>query len=381
MRHSLPQLKIPIVRYYLVHFYTNSRADVSPHKNIFVAFAQTEYSQLLLTEMSFYYQESLKNTHKFNSKTRIPIEEFETIENFTLKFDEHSFIEMVVLEYREMTANIIIADLSEEIIESFEILYLFYKGAIYPGIHKLDMMIESGITAMIPLRELLSRSVPDKLKINILAEYQLMNFDREPNDFIDFNLIWFLGKMDLESVDKFLQEEELRMQEFRTNPEEDMEQEEEENEKFFDSFDESFSDDEEEEFTDGQAAQPLNEHDQMIKIELENELKKFYLTEAQFFTRAVGLRHYDFNVFDLPEGTRVMLTHEPTNPHDTFAVSVTTTDGKMIGYLKKELSEIMYSEIKKGVLFKATVVKVLPELLDTNSRVHLLIQKLMHHFN
>jgi hypothetical protein len=41
----------------------------------------------------------------------------------------------------------------------------------------------------------------------------------------------------------------------------------------------------------------------------------------------------------------------------------------------------MYSEIKKGVLFKATVVKVIPEATDSNSRVHLLIQKMMHHFN
>jgi hypothetical protein len=378
MRHSLPQLKIPIVRYYLVHFYTNSRADVSPHKNIFAGFAQTEYSQLLLTEMSFYDQENVKNRHKFNSKTRIPIEEFETIENFTLKFDEHSFIEMVVLEYREMPANIIIADLSEEIIESCEILYLFYKGAIYPGIHKLDMMIENGIPSMIPLRELLSRALPDKLKINILAEYQLMNFDREPNDFIDFNLIWFLGKMDLESVDKFLQEEELRMEESRANPEDEQE---EEKQNFIDSLEESFSDEDDEDFGDGQPAQPLNEHDQMIKIELENELKKFYLTEAQFFTRVVGLRHYDFNILDLSEGVRVALTHEPDNPFDEYAVSVTTTNGNMIGYLKKELSEIMYSEIKKGVLFKATVVKVIPEATDSNSRVHLLIQKMMHHFN
>lgn len=377
MRHTLPQLKLPIVRYYMVHFYTNSRVDGTPHRNIFASFAQTEYSQILLTEMSFYNKQDVKNTQKFNSRHSIHIEDFETIANMTIKLDTHSFLEVVVLEYRELPSNVIIADLSEEIIESFEIIYLFYKGAIYPGIHKLDMMIDTGVIAMIPLREVLTRAIPDKLKINILAEFQLMNFDRDPNDFIDFNLIWFLGKMDLESVDKFLQEEELRMQDRYGETEEPYEENEEED-----------AEEEEADFGERETADELqsgfstlNEHDQTIKLALENELKKFYLNEDDFFTRVVGVRHYDFNIYDLPEGTRVVLIPEPHNPHDIYAVSVKTNDGKMIGYLKRELSEIMYAEIQKGVLYRATIVKVLPEAVDSNSRVHLLIEKVMYHFN
>lgn len=378
MRHTLPQLRLPIVRYYMVHFYTNSRVDGTPHRNIFASFAQTEYSQVLLTEMSFFNKQDVKNTQKFNSRQSIHIEDFETIANMTIKLDTQSFLEVVVLEYRELPPNIIIADLSEEIIESFEIIYLFYKGAIYPGIHKLDMMIDTGVIAMIPLREVLTRAIPDKLKVNILAEYQLMSFDRDPNDFIDFNLIWFLGKMDLESVDKFLQEEELRMQDRYSDsmePYEESEDEESEEEEGSD-FGER---DSQEELQNG--FNTLNEHDQTIKLALENELKKFYLNEDDFFTRVVGVRHYDFNVYDLPEGTRVVLIPEPHNQHDMYAVSVKTKEGKMIGYLKRELSEIMYQEIQKGVLYRATIVKVLPEAVDSNSRVHLLIEKVMYHFN
>lgn len=375
MRHTLPQVRLPIVRFYMVHFYTNSRVDGAPHRNIFASFAQTEYSQILLTEMSFFNKQDVKNTQKFNSRKSIHIEDFETIANMKIKLDDLSFLEVVVLEYRELPSSIIIADLSEEIIEAFEIIYLFYKGAIYPGIHKLDMMIDTGVIAMIPLREVLTRAIPDKLKVNILAEYQLMNFDREPNDFIDFNLIWFLGKMDLESVDKFLQEEEFRMQDRYGDPEEPFEENEEE-EPESPEFTENESDEASQAGFDS-----LNEHDQTIKLALENELKKFYLNEDDFFTRVVGVRHYDFNVYDLPEGTRVVLIPEPHNLHDMYAVSVKSNDGKMIGYLKRELSEIMYAEIQKGVLYRATIVKVLPEAVDSNSRVHLLIEKVMYHFN
>ncbi len=381
MRRSLPQLRLPIVRYYMVHFYTNSRVEGTPHRNIFASFAQTEYSQVVLSEMSFFNKQDVKNTQKFNSKNSIHIEDFETIANMAIKLDERSFLEVVVLEFRDLPANMIIADLSEEIIESFEIIYLFYKGAIYPGIHKLDMMIDTGVIAMIPLREVLTRAIPDKLKVNILAEYQLMNFDRDPNDFIDFNLIWFLGKMDLESVDKFLQEEELRMQDRYSEPEDSYEEnnDEEEPEEEEDASPEFGESEPTEESQPGYNS--LNEHDQMIKLALENELKKFYLNEDEFFTRVVGVRHYDFNIYDLPEGTRVVLIPEPHNPHDVYAVSVRTNDGKMIGYLKRELSEIMYQEIQKGVLYRATIVKVLPEAVDSNSRVHLLIEKVMYHFN
>ncbi len=362
----------------MVHFYTNSRVEGAPHRNIFASFAQTEYSQMILSEMSFFNKEDIKNTQKFTGRNAIHIEDFETIANMTIKLDDRSFLEIVVLEFRALPQNLIIADLSEEIIESFEIIYLFYKGAIYPGIHKLDMMIDTGVIAMIPLREVLTRAVPDKLKINILAEYQLMNFDREPNDFIDFNLIWFLGKMDLESVDKFLQEEELRMQDRYIEPEDNFEENEEEEAE----EEESPGFTEKENAEESQAGlNSLNEHDQTIKLALENELKKFYLNEDEFFTRVVGVRHYDFNIYDLPEGTRVMLIPEPHNPHDVYAVSVRTNDGKMIGYLKRELSEIMYAEIQKGVLYRATIVKVLPEAVDSNSRVHLLIEKVMYHFN
>ncbi|MBX7151562.1 HIRAN domain-containing protein [bacterium] len=377
MKSKLPHLKIPVVRYYLVHLYTEFSLQSSPFTNIFASFAQTEYSQLFLTEVSTFQQKETKKTHRFNSKSSLPLDQFETVDTFTIELDNQSFLEMVVLEYKDLPGDSVLADLSEELIESFEIIYLFAKGAIYPGIHRLEMLIDSGITAMVPVREFLSRVLPDKLKINILAEYQLMNFDEKPEDYIDFNLIWFLGKMDLPSVDKFLQEEELRQEQepFLENAEE----EKDSPEQPIDDSSEPWKEDDEAEFSESESEpDPV---DRTIKIELENELKKFYLAEMRFFTRVVGVRHYDINLDDLSESSRVMLVPEPGNPHDPFAVSVQTAEGKMIGYLKKELSEIMYDEIRKGVLYRATVAKVLPEMLDSNSRVNLMIEKVMYHFN
>ncbi|MCB0831983.1 MAG: HIRAN domain-containing protein [Bacteroidetes bacterium] len=370
MRQPLPQLKIPIIRYYFLHFSSDAPMAHQPIRHIFAGFAQTEYSQLILTELSFSKDAPKTNIQKIG-RSGISLDQFETVANFTVKLDGHCHLEMSILEFHALPPNMFVADLSEDLIEAFEIIYLFYKGAIYPGIHRLDMMIDAGVIAMIPLREVLSRAVPDKLKINILAEYQLMNFEKDNSQPIDFNLIWFLGKMDLPSIDKFIQDEELRIRDYMDESEEPESQELDEQDPFL-----SAEADQEQE-----APEEISEHDQTIKIELENDLRRFYLTEDLFFTRVVGVRHYDINLYDLNEGNRVLLIPEPDNPYDIYAVSVHTNDGRMMGYLKRELSELMYSEIQRGVLYRATVAKVLPEAVDSNSRIHLLIEKVMYHFN
>ncbi len=339
----LPHIRVPIVRYYTGHLFAPEQ--FLAHQHVHVSFAQTEYSQLLLTEISFQDKIKSQKTHH---------EDFESVENFTLDLDKRASIQMTILEHRELPDHLIVADVSEEILECLEIIFLFYKGAFYPGIHKMDMLMDMGVIALLPLRELLSRALPDALKVNILAEYQLMNFDRADHDFIDFNLIWFLGKLHLKTVDKFLQEESLRMDEMNEEEEDD-------------------------EFSENPL--PLSESDQKIKTELEDELRKFYLSETQFFTRVVGLRHHEFDVRELPEGSRLLISSEPDNKHDPFAVGVATTEGEKIGYLKRELSEIIYPELQQGIFYKATVAKVFPEDPDTNSRLHILVQKLTHHLN
>ncbi len=384
MGHKLPSLRLPIVRYYTVHLHVQTRVPSSFNGNLYVNFAQTEYSQLILSELFLDRSAGAKKTHRINARSHINLNDFETIDKFTIELDQQSYIECVILEYQKLPGDLILADLSEELIEIFELAYLFLKGAIFPGIHKLQMLIEAGLASVVPLRELLSRTLPDKLKINILAEYQLMNFDEKPDDFIDFNLIWFLGKMDLPSVEKYMQEEGLSIEQGDDLDDEGGEYEEEdEDDEDYESFGPLRSEEGESDASNTEpSGRPANaEYERMIKVEFENELKRFYLDEQKFFTRVVGLRHYDVNMGELGEGTRVLLTPEPDNPHDLYAVAVRTREGSMIGYLKKELSEIIYPEIRRGILFRATVVKVLPEVVDSNSRVHLLIEKITYHFN
>lgn len=372
MRQKLPYVRIPIVRYYSVQLHIQNQIHSAFNGSVSATFAQTEYSQLLLAELSL-------DGAPESRKNRLHTDEFEVSDKFTIDLDERSFLEIRILEYRSLASDVVLADLSEELIECFELLYLFLKGVIFPGIHKLQMLIDSGLAAVVPLRELLSRVLPDKLKVNILAEYQLMNFDEKPDDFIDFNLIWFLGKMDLPSVEKFMQEEDLSAEEADGEGAQDaLEEEGEDAEE--DVAGSSFELPDATEFPPG-GGEAMSEYDRQIKTEFENELKKFYLDEPRFFTRVVGIRHYTVDMAALAEGTRVMLTPEPDNPHDLYAVAVRTKGGDMIGYLKKELSEIMYPEIRRGILFRATVVKVLPEIVDSNSRVHLMIEKIMYHFN
>lgn len=352
---AFPSLKTPIARYYLIHLYTEAPLQDSPYTNLFAAFAETEYSQLLLTELSVYHEREIKKTLKVNGKSKIPLQLFETVETITLDLDPKSYLEFVALEYKDLPRDVVLADLSDELIECFEMIFLFLKGAIFPGIHKLEMLIDNGVPAMVPLREMLSRALPDNLKINILAEYQLMNFDRPSEDYIDFNLIWFLGKMDLQTVEKFMQEESLT------------EEEEETEESWKEEAD--------------SAGGEREETDRLIRLELEDELRKFYRDENRFFTRIVGLRHSGFDIAELKESTRVLLIPEPENPHDPCAVAVHTFDGRMIGYLKRELAGLMQDEIIKGIMYKATVAKILPEVEDTNSQISIVIEKILYHFN
>jgi len=352
---AFPSLKTPIARYYLVHLYTEAPLQDCPYTNLFAAFAETEYSQLLLTELSVFYERDVKKTLKVNGKSKIPLQQFETVETITLELDQKSHLEFVALEYKDLPRDVMLADLSDELIECFEMIFLFLKGAIFPGIHKLEMLIDNGVPAMVPLREILSRALPDNLKVNILAEYQLMNFDRPSEDFIDFNLIWFLGKMDLQTVEKFMQDETLTEE--------------------IEEVEESWKAESDTESGESE------ESDRLIRLELEDELKKFYKDETRFFTRIVGLRHSGFDIADLKESTRVLLIPEPENPHDPYAVAVHTFEGKMIGYLKRELAGLMQDEIIKGIMYKATIAKILPEVEDTNSQISIVIEKILYHFN
>ncbi len=352
---TFPSLKTPIARYYLVHLYTEAPLQDCPYTNLFAAFAETEYSQLLLTELSVFHEREVKKTLRVNGKSKIPLQLFETVETITLELDAKSYLEFVALEYKDLPRETMLADLSDELIECFEMIWLFLKGAIFPGIHKLEMLIDNGVPAMVPLREILSRALPDNLKINILAEYQLMNFDRPSEDYIDFNLIWFLGKMDLQTVEKFMQDETLTEEQ--------------------DEAEEGWKGE-----NDPETAE-REETDRLIRLELEDELKKFYKDENRFFTRIVGLRHSGFDIADLKESMRVLLIPEPENPHDPCAVAVHTFEGQMIGYLKRELAGLMQDEIIKGIMYKATIAKVLPEVEDTNSQISIVVEKILYHFN
>jgi hypothetical protein len=54
-----------------------------------------------------------------------------------------------------------------------------------------------------------------------------------------------------------------------------------------------------------------------------------------------GVKHHKFyeNASGIKEGDHVLLTPEPTNPFDKFAVKVQTSSGIMLGYVPKTISE------------------------------------------
>ncbi|HNJ71270.1 MAG TPA: HIRAN domain-containing protein [bacterium] len=364
---SLPMLRIPIVRYYSLHLHTHAPHDTVPYPDLYASFAQTAYSQMILSDVA----SDQKTMQKQARNTAL--DEFQVIENYTAKLDDHSTINITIYEAYDLPKDLLIADLSEELLETLEIIYLFYKGAIFPGIHKLEMLLDMGVIAMLPFREILSRVLPDMLKINILAEYQLMNFDKHDDDFIDFNLIWFLGKLNLQTVDKFLSDNDWH----HDTP--DFNNRDEESPPFGDAYDPAESESNDADASAG--AFDLNEEDRLLKTELENELKHFYQDQSHFYTRVVGLRHTEFDISTLSEGARLTLVPEPENTHDPMAVSVHSARGEKIGYLKKELAALLFSELRQGVVFHATVVKVLPEAEEANLRLHILVRKWTHHFN
>jgi HIRAN domain len=61
----------------------------------------------------------------------------------------------------------------------------------------------------------------------------------------------------------------------------------------------------------------------------------------------------------LNDGDRVQLVQEPDNRHDAFAVAVTLTDGRKIGYVPRTDSEDVTACIEDGGYYVATVKKIL----------------------
>ncbi|HWE35482.1 MAG TPA: HIRAN domain-containing protein [Isosphaeraceae bacterium] len=96
------------------------------------------------------------------------------------------------------------------------------------------------------------------------------------------------------------------------------------------------------------------------KQELEREQRRWPEDEFDFMIAGVQFEgRHRVIARSLSVGDRVRIRPEPENPKDEFAVAVTLTDGRMIGYVPRTDSQDVSGCIDDGGYYVATVKKIL----------------------
>lgn len=375
MNNALPHIPVSVARYYVVRLKINPPADTLPQREISMIMAQTEYAQLVIVRLTTEPSGGQPLSDWLEWQETIPMERVRITQDTVTPFNDFSELEVISLQViSDHEAGAI--DLTPVIIDLFEVLYLFLTGAIQPGIQLLDYLLDSDISTVFPVRELFRRTLSDDLKINILAESQLLADPADRDDFIHISLVWFLGKTEMAGIDRYLQ-----------NMIEADDPEREELTSFYkpDIPDPDFglppfqgtrpySD-------SGQAS--LTEAEQDLKKRFEEELKQFYTGQDMFFTRISGIPQNMFVSPSVKEGVYAFLSTPDTKQEDSAPLSllVQTKDKQTIGFLKNELSDILLENIQKGYQYSAVITNVLSDEFESDNRVHVLIKRLTFQFN
>ena len=374
MDYSLPNIHVPVVRYYIARLKINTPGNDELGRNIVMVLGQTFYTQLLIKRLSDESASTLPLQEWLQWQEEIPVDDFVLTHESTTVFNEFSGIEVISLKVKSVDDSGAV-DVSPMLIDLFEVLYLFLSGAILPGIQLLDYLLDSDISSVFPVRELLQRSLPDELKINILAESQLMSDPDVKDGFIHMNLVWFLGKTDMAGIDSYLQ-----------NMIEDHDTDEDDALPFLKR---GYGDKDTNQPSHGKsqlhpdANQPsLTESEQDIKLKFEDELKDFYRNQEYFYTRITGVSE---NLLEpsseFQTGHVVFLATVISKSDNSLSLVVRMKNKNIIGYIKPELSELLLENVQNGYHYSALVTNILSDDYDSDNRVHLLIKRLNFQFN
>lgn len=374
MDSTLPNIQVPVVRYYVARLKTDIPFNQGLCREIVLVLGQTEFAQLVIKRLSNESAGTQPLMEWLQWQEEIPVEDFEMTHDSTTAFNDQTRVEVISLKFKSADETKAI-DLSPTLIDLFEVLYLFFTGAILPGIQLLDYLLDSDISSVFPVREMLQRSLPEDLKINILAESQLMSDPGLKDDFIHMNLVWFLGKTDMAGIDGYLKD----MIEAQDSDEED-------------TLPFLKKDYNEKEHYPVSSTQPkllpesnqpsLTEAEQSIKSNFEKELKEFYRNHEYFYTRVTDVSQ---NLLEpapeLQVGNIVFLSTVTSKSDSSLSLVVRKKDKKIVGYIKSELSEILLDNVQKGYHYSALVTNILSDEFDSDNRIHLLIKRLDFQFN
>jgi hypothetical protein len=374
MDYSLPSMPVAIVRYYIARLKIKSPVKSGMDREVSMVLGQTEFSQLIIKRLSTDFTGMHTLSDWLQWQEEFPLDEVQIKNENSTTFSE--FAELEVISLKALShADSSSMDLSPVLIDLFEVLYLFLSGALQPGIRLLDYLLDSDISTVFPVRELLQRILPDDLKINILAESQLMSDPANRDDFIHINLVWFLGKTDMAGIDRYLQElfedndddetDDIPSFLKKDYPEKNYIQPASQNSQL-----------------NPDSLQPsLSEAEQNIKTRFEDELKQFYLNQQQFFTRVIDVSQTILDKSDIQLGAVVYLSTPLSDFDESLSLVVIKKDKQIIGYLKSELSGILLENVQKGYQYSAMITNILSDEFDSDNRIHIMIERLNFQFN
>lgn len=101
---------------------------------------------------------------------------------------------------------------------------------------------------------------------------------------------------------------------------------------------------------------------------------QFYETATVFLTRVVGCKyHLDGPVRgeDITAGDRVIFTPEPANLLGPRAIKVTTTDGQVLGCIRRTIARKLAARIDAGATLQGKVALVMEDRREAGDRIYL----------
>ncbi len=133
--------------------------------------------------------------------------------------------------------------------------------------------------------------------------------------------------------------------------------------------------------------------DQLVNFVIEKDFDNFDLSESKtqiftdqfvdyfqnnlrfFYTRVVGVRFYVEKryIYSLKEGDPVLAVWDYKNPADKNAVMIFDKNGMQLGYLKRELAQILVKKFKTSFFLPGKIHKIL-DSEDPNERIFIVLK-------
>ena len=116
------------------------------------------------------------------------------------------------------------------------------------------------------------------------------------------------------------------------------------------------------------------EYEGVLREEFERTLKERELDlrgllKTSYYTRIAGDSHGEIEPEEISAGEPVFVVREE-NPSHRLAVKFLTRDGRKIGYMRREVADLVAPLMDEGLFLKGEIVQILPEN-PANRRVYL----------